>query len=56
MLTIVAYCWLNFGWDKCDTPHNYNLLENILHYQNGILLLAFSADFSVASIVCLAVW
>ena len=45
------------SWDLCDTPHqtcNCILLENIFHYQNDILLI-FSTDFSVASIVCLVV-
>ena len=34
-----------------DHMCSYNLLKNILHYQNGIQLIIFSTDFSVASTV-----
>ena len=46
-------CILESMW---HTTCNYNLLQNILHHQSGILLLTFSADFFVAWIVCLVVW
>ena len=52
----IGVIWVS--WDLCDTPHqtcNCILLENIFHYQNDILSLIFSTDFSVASIVCLVV-
>ena len=56
-VSIVDFEHIKSGWDQCITQYVIiDLLENFLHYQNGILLLTFSTDFSAASIVCLVVW
>ena len=56
-VSIVDFEHIKSGWDQYDTPQcETTICLFFLHYQDGIFLLIFSTDASVASLVCLAVW
>ena len=65
-ISSVEFEHIKCGFDQCDTPQydtticyfalsEWYLFISILHYQNGIFLLAFSTDVSVTSLLCLVV-